>query len=284
MKRLPVIALALALAGSGCSMASSKYAGRWEEVREGFSAIGVLGGEEQDKSFEYARRPAENDWEQAEEKDELRRQILEKRGLLDPAQRKQFEAAGAGGDDAPARPKRLIVYTAQYLLSVYDLDDSSKRIIKLAEDSGGYVSTQTNELVRVRVPADTFREMVEKLEAIGRILHKELNAQDVTEQHTDLSLRLAAKKKYLETLQKLLEKAQDAKAMLEIQKEIGRVIEEIESMEGRLRYLADQVAYSTITVRLQLATKASSRRFRLPFGWVESLGIEHLVSPGGGAR
>ena len=72
--------------------------------------------------------------------------------------------------------------------------------------------------------------------------------------------------------------------MLEIQKEIGRVIEEIESMEGKLRYLADRVSFSTISVRLALATTQTNRSFRLPFRWIEALGIEHLVVPGGGAR
>ena len=207
-------------------------------------------------------------------REEIRKDLLQKR---------QFEAQGAGGGE-PAASKRMIIYTAGYVVSVYDLEDSSKKIVKIAEDAGGYVATQTNDTVVVRVPAGKFREVIEKLEAVGRVVDKKLQALDVTEQHTDLTLRLAAKKKYLETLQKLLEKAQDAKAMLEIQKEIGRIIEEIESFEGRLRYLADQVSYSTITVRLHLATKKAFRTFKLPFGWIESLGIEHLVRPGGGAR
>jgi hypothetical protein len=185
---------------------------------------------------------------------------------------------------APEKAKRLIVYTASFLLSVYDRDASAKKIIELAQKAGGFVSSQTNETVIVRVPADKFKKITEALPNIGRVIQKNIEASDVTEQCSDLELRLSAKKKYLASLQELLTKAENAKTMLEIQKEIGAVVEEIEVLEGKLRYLADRVAYSTIAVTLQLATAETYRAFRLPFDWIESLGIEHLVAAGGGAR
>lgn len=195
-----------------------------------------------------------------------------------------FAATGAGGRGRLVMDKRKMIYTAQFALKVYDLEKSAKKIIRLAQKAGGYISTQTNEALVIRVPAGKFKEVVDALDDVGQVVQKNIQAQDVTQQYMDLSLRIGAKRKYLETLQKLLDKTTDAKALLEIQKEIGRVIEEIESLEGRLRYLGDQVAYSTISVRLLLATKQAHRRFRLPIDWIERLGIDHLVVPGGGAR
>jgi hypothetical protein len=307
MKYLIVAAVTVVLLACGCVTAE------WEHNRRPVSvADRDISGSTSGEGFPYEIRgaggltpPASENWAGRLEKkfsefpgeldgtgltgDEEGRKV-KLQGGLSPVEirgaggERQFETGGAGGEDAPVGPKRMIIYTGQYVLSVYDLEESAKKIVKLTRDAGGYVSKQTNEMVTVRVPADKFSEVVEALEKLGRVIHKEINAQDVTEQYTDLSLRLAAKKKYLETLQKLLEKAQDAKAMLEIQKEVGRVIEEIESMEGRLRYLADRVSYSTISVRLHLATRKAYGRFRLPFSWIEALGVEHLVVPGGGAR
>jgi hypothetical protein len=194
------------------------------------------------------------------------------------------EGAGGGEQEVERKPSRMIIYTALFVLNVYDREEASKKVVELAREAGGYVSTQTNEAVEIRIPADSFVKVTEALPEIGRVLQKDIRARDVTEQFTDLKLRIAAKRKYLESLQKLLEKAQEAKAMLEIQREVGKVVEEIESLEGRLRYLADHIAFSTISVRFNLATQEVHRAFRLPFQWVEELGMEHLLDSSGGVR
>jgi hypothetical protein len=280
MKIIIAAALAALVLASGCVAAwehgvmVQPPSEEWDSARDEYNAVGVL---------DFARDAEKKEMIAAKLATATEALREHEQRLKDTMQKRQFQARGAGGGE-PAVTKRMIIYVAGYVISVYDLEGSSKKIVKMAEDVGGYVATQTNDTVVVRVPAAKFREVIEKLEAVGRVVDKTLQARDVTEQHTDLSLRLSAKKKYLETLQNLLDKAQDAKAMLEIQKEIGRVVEEIEAMEGKLRYLADQVSYSTITVSLHLATKRAFRTFRLPFGWIESLGIEHLVTPGGGAR
>jgi len=198
----------------------------------------------------------------------------------------EFDSEGAGGgeEEVEKKPSRMIIYTALFVLNVYDREEASKKVVELAREAGGYVSTQTNEAVEIRIPAGSFVKVTEALPEIGRVLQKDIRARDVTEQFTDLKLRIAAKRKYLESLQKLLEKAQNAQAMLEIQKEVGKVVEEIESMEGRLRYLADHVAFSTISVRFNLATQQAHRAFRLPFQWVEELGLEHLLDHSGGVK
>jgi hypothetical protein len=198
----------------------------------------------------------------------------------------EFDSEGAGGGEGEIakKPSRMIIYTALFVLNVYDREEASKKVVELAREAGGYISSQTNEAVEIRIPADSFVKVTEALPEIGRVLQKDIRARDVTEQLTDLQLRISAKRKYLESLQKLLEKAQNAQAMLEIQKEVGKVVEEIESMEGKLRYLADQVAFSTVMVRFNLATQEAHRAFRLPFEWVEELGMEHLLEPGGGVR
>lgn len=198
----------------------------------------------------------------------------------------EFESEGAGGGEGETskKPSRMIIYTALFVLNVYDREEASKKVVELARGAGGYISSQTNEAVEIRIPADSFVKVTEALPEIGRVLQKDIRARDVTEQLTDLQLRISAKRKYLDSLQKLLEKAQNAQAMLEIQKEVGKVVEEIESMEGKLRYLADQVAFSTIAVRFNLATQQAHRAFRLPFQWVEELGLEHLLDASGGVR
>jgi hypothetical protein len=81
-----------------------------------------------------------------------------------------------------------------------------------------------------------------------KVISKSVNANDVTEQYYDVKIRLEnerqVEKRYLE----LLAQARTVKDILDIEEKLGKVRQEIESKEGRLRYLDDQVGYSTLNI------------------------------------
>jgi hypothetical protein len=79
---------------------------------------------------------------------------------------------------------------------------------------------------------------------------KNIRTRDVTEEYTDLNIRLSSKRDYLKQYTVLLAKATTIKDILIIKENIRTLHEEIERTEGRLRYLSDQVAFSTLTVDL----------------------------------
>ncbi len=79
-----------------------------------------------------------------------------------------------------------------------------------------------------------------------KILFKEIDARDVTDQFIDLETRLASKRNYLKRYNDLLAKAKTVKDILEIEEKIRGIEEEIESTTGRLKYLGDLVNYSTL--------------------------------------
>jgi len=84
----------------------------------------------------------------------------------------------------------------------------------------------------------------------GEVLYKDINARDVAEEYIDLETRLANKRKFAERYTELLKKAGTVKDMVEIEESIRNIEEEIESTEGRLRYLNDQVSFSKLTLIL----------------------------------
>ena len=96
-------------------------------------------------------------------------------------------------------------------------------------------------------------------------------------EYFDVKLRLRTKENYLQSLYKLLDSAGKLKDKLAVQKEIARVVEEIESLKGRLRFLRQQVAHATVTVRFRQAHSGQKRTFKLPWEWLDELGIENLV-------
>ena len=110
-------------------------------------------------------------------------------------------------------------------------------------------------------------------------MHREVRAQDVTDEFMDLDTRLKNARAMRQRLQDLLAKAA-VKEALEIEKELGRVTGEIETMEGKLKLLRDRIAFSTITVAFEARGAAAVRDMplRLPFPWLSNLGLQRLLS------
>jgi len=68
------------------------------------------------------------------------------------------------------------------------------------------------------------------------------------------------------------------KEALEIEKEMRRVTDEIELLEGTLKLLKDKIAYSTVTVAFEpRGSTIQSTRIRLPFPWLGALGLPSLL-------
>jgi hypothetical protein len=179
----------------------------------------------------------------------------------------------------PGKTKRKVVYNGWFTVDVYEIREAQQKLVALAKSMGGYMQETSGQMVVVRVPADKFDQIEPELKKLGRVddAHTRIQATDITARFFDTELRLKTKKKYLQTLTKMLEQAGTLKDKLEVQKEIARLVEEIESLEGQLRLMAQQVALATVTVTFRLAHSGPKRTFRLPWDWLDALGIENLI-------
>jgi Flp pilus assembly protein TadB len=108
--------------------------------------------------------------------------------------------------------------------------------------------------VTIRVPADKYQDTLAKLRDLAmRVESENTNSQDVTEEFTDLQARKTNLEFTEAALQQLLEERQQVgktSDILEVYRELTDIRGQIEQIEGRMRYLANQSALSTITVDL----------------------------------
>ncbi len=95
------------------------------------------------------------------------------------------------------------------------------------------------------------------------MVHRNVAAEDVTEEYRDIDIRLKAAKSVQERLTQLLQKAQKVEDSLAIERELDRVTVEIDRLEGRMKFLRDRAAFSTITVVFQ--PKAQENVSQSPF-------------------
>jgi hypothetical protein len=138
-------------------------------------------------------------------------------------------------------------------------EDSKKNIDKLLAKYLAYYESEqvtnneniTSYHLKIRVAAASFEKMITELENGDDIIQsKNIETRDVTEEYIDIEGRLTNKKDYLQKYRELVLKAGNIRDVLEIEENIRTVQEEIESITGRLKYLNDQIAYSTLDVHL----------------------------------
>jgi hypothetical protein len=195
-----------------------------------------------------------------------------------PARGGEAEPGAADGKAEVARESHLIVYTATITMAVYQVQPNLALVERIAKDSGGYLSLRSDNQITVRIPRAKFDAALGAIEKIGDVLHRDVSAEDVTDQYVDLEIRIKNGRAMQTRLKQLLEKAA-VKEAIEIEKELARVTQELELLEGKLKLLSDKIAYSTITVVFAARGSAlqSASRVRLPFPWLQQLGLVNLL-------
>lgn len=150
---------------------------------------------------------------------------------------------------------KKIIKNGRLGIKVKELAPEKKYVDSLVQKLGAYYDKENlnntdSEIafnLTIRIPNNKFESFISLLEKNGNeISYKEIDAQDVTEQFIDLETRLNNKRKYMARYQELLNSAKSIKEVLEIQEKIRALEEEIESTTGRLKYLSNQVNFSTL--------------------------------------
>ena len=171
----------------------------------------------------------------------------------------------------------MLAYSADLTLAVFQVDRSLASVEALARDLGGYLAQRGDTSVTVRVPRPRFDEALARVEKLGDVLHRNVAAEDVTDEYVDLELRLKNARAMRDQLAGLLHGAA-VKDAVEIEKELAKVTEVIEQIEGRLKVMRDKVGYSSITVSLQASAPSTVRSTSiLPFAWLDTMGLESLL-------
>lgn len=179
----------------------------------------------------------------------------------------------------PSKTERVLVYTARVRMAVFQVQESIEKALKITQDAGGYMSERHEDALVIRVPAAKFDEVMEKMLVMGNVLSRHVRVQDVTEEYLDLMLRLKNARLMRDRMAQLLAAAKTVEETLKVEKELNRISTDVERLEGRLKWLRDQVAYSTITIDFSAQRPTdTSPVFQFPFPWMQQLGLTRLMT------
>ena len=119
----------------------------------------------------------------------------------------------------------------------------------ISSDNVSEYNKQTENTLTIRVPANNTDSLIAVIESsASKIDYKSIDVQDVTEQFIDLDTRVKTKKEVEARYRELLARASSVEEILKIEEQIGNIRAEIDSAEGRLKYLSNQVQFSTLNV------------------------------------
>ncbi len=152
---------------------------------------------------------------------------------------------------------KKIIKTATLKLEVPDFKKYNEKVRNTIKQYGGYIAQEDQNLTEeksentlsIKVPVAQFETMMNQLPCSDvKVLERKIITDDVTGEVVDIRSRLEAKKqmrlKYLD----FLKQSKNMEEVLQVQKEINEIQEQIESATGRVNYLTKQAAYSTINL------------------------------------
>ena len=169
-------------------------------------------------------------------------------------------AAEPGSTQLPSSQPRLIIRTADMSIIVTDTDEAMDRLAKMATDNGGWVvnssvyqysDTAKTGNITLRVPAEGFDSALEAISTMSvEVTNLSTSGQDVTEEFVDLSARLENLEATAVRVRSFLEDADTVEEALAVNQELSRLEGEIESFKGRIQYLSQSAAFSTISINI----------------------------------
>ncbi|MBO7477431.1 MAG: DUF4349 domain-containing protein [Salinivirgaceae bacterium] len=156
--------------------------------------------------------------------------------------------------------QRKLIKNGSMTLVVDNLEQTRNEVLNLIEKHGGYCANEQYSSwehssaynLAVRIPCGNFDSFVSDVEAgKGKIESKSMYINDVTAEYIDLETRLNTKRSYLERYRQLLKSAKSVQEIVSIEDKIRSLEEEIDSTVGQLKYLTNQVDYSTLHLQIR---------------------------------
>jgi hypothetical protein len=155
---------------------------------------------------------------------------------------------------------RKLIRNATVDLEIVSFDQAAQKITAFAAEEKGYVATTSSEKqengklkgeIVVKVLPENLDRFLQKIRGLGELKNQTLGTEDITKNYFDTESRLKnARVMEQRLIDMLKKKSDDINDLLQVEKELGRVREEIEKMQGELKFWDSQVQFATVTISL----------------------------------
>jgi len=167
-------------------------------------------------------------------------------------------------DTVPVLQGPPVIRQAQLSITVDSgkFDQKLADVRSLVESEQGYIAgtdAQSNPavdnqirtgVINFMVPAANFDATIDLLSKVGKVENEHITGTDVSGQYVDLRARLANAEAQRQAMLTLLTQAKTISDIITVQTQIGQITGQIEELEGQIKYLDQNTAFSSVTVTL----------------------------------
>jgi hypothetical protein len=169
------------------------------------------------------------------------------------------------------------VVAGSLTVKVTQRDEAAEAVIERAEQAGGWFSALADDHVTLRLPAEQVEPLMGFAGELGVLADRQISRTDRSQELSQARARLATRQEMLEQYMAVLESA-SAGAVVTVEREVTQLVQQIEQLKGRIRYLEDQVTYGTVTVWFQFRDRSAPvSDGSSSFAWLNSLNLVDVV-------
>ncbi|MFF2077525.1 DUF4349 domain-containing protein [Kitasatospora sp. NPDC058162] len=151
---------------------------------------------------------------------------------------------------------RLISYTAQLELRTKDVGQVLGKARELTTASGGYVGGEVvsgggpDEFgqLTLKIPSTAYQQTLEQLAALGEVLTRKSQADDLTQQVADVASRVQTQQASVDRVRALMAQAKSLSDITSLEGELSRREADLESLQKQQKELSARTSYSTVTL------------------------------------
>ncbi|MEW2554565.1 DUF4349 domain-containing protein [Streptomyces zhihengii] len=194
-------------------------------------------------------------------------------------------ADGKAGPEGTAEPSAEaaahIIRTASLSVEVKDAVAALADARAAAEKAGGRVENETTERVDdthvtsrivLRVPQESYDAVLSELAGAGRLLSRQADAKDVTDQVVDVESRIATQRASVARVRELMERAERLSDVVALEGQLSSRQAELEALLAKQESLKDRTTLATITLELTEPERAEESSDAGAPGFLDALG------------
>ena len=165
----------------------------------------------------------------------------------------------------PEDTQRIVIKNASLSVTAKDPEVTMSDVAHMAEEMGGFVVSSNmykvtldsglqvpRANISIRIPADRFTEALDRIAGNAtQVLGRNETGQDVTSEYTDLQSRLRNLQATEKQLIQIMDSATKTEDVLSVLNQLTYIREQIEVLEGRIKYYNESAAFSLIEVSIQ---------------------------------
>ena len=185
-------------------------------------------------------------------------------------------------------PDRIIIRNAVISVNADDALELYKSIAQLGESLGGYeFSYSLNnysdyKLLNAvyKIPPQHLATLIDYITTNSEVIVNSLKSDDITDSFYDAEIRLDTKRRSLEQYYVLLHETTTVNEIIQIQRTIDNITEEIETLEGRLRMWQRLADMATITLTIRENEDEAANRREISWNTLSLDDMGYLIKSG----